>query len=68
MSRLKSRITGNGRTGGVINTFIGPESARDRLASGMMLRDGSWVGLGGQPPLAQTKGWGNLSFLYFSRR
>jgi hypothetical protein len=40
---------------------IGPDG--DGIPSGIII-DGAAYPLGGQPAVAKTKGWGNLSFLY----
>lgn len=68
MSRLVNRIKGDGRAHGVTDTFMDPEQTHDGLASGIRLGDGSVMQLDGQPPVAVTKGWGNLSFLRFGHR
>ncbi len=35
----------------------------DGIPSGVIIDDAVYP-LGGQPPVAKTKGWGNLSFMY----
>lgn len=39
----------------------------DYLPSGTVI-DGAVYQLGGQPPVATSKGWGNMSWLFWRRR
>jgi hypothetical protein len=69
VSRLVARIRGQDRAGRMADTFLGPENPL-RLASGTaegIPIDGAVYQLDGQPPRAQSKGWGDLSWLYQRR-
>ena len=59
MSRLVRRVHG-GRP--KPPRFGGGENS-DGLPMGVMLPDGTAYQLEGQPPLATSKGWGNLAWL-----
>jgi hypothetical protein len=67
--RLVRTFTGDGRTEGAMkDTFMGSESgtAATRTPSGVVI-DGNVSQLAGQPPVAQSHGWGDLSFLRHRR-
>lgn len=66
MSGLTNRVTGGGRKAAMVETFIGHENG-DGMPNGISLPDGTSYELQGQPPVAATHGWGNLSFLWFDR-
>jgi hypothetical protein len=67
MGRLVSRFTGDGRTAGAMkDSFIGHEAGGKRTPSGVIV-GGATFQLEGQPPVATTHGWGNLSFLFRRR-
>lgn len=63
MSRLKSTGYGDGRTTGAMpnGDYMSRENG-DHSPSGISIQ-GVHYGLAGQPPIATTKGWGNLGFL-----
>lgn len=56
--RLVSRLTGG--TGSGEGPWLLGDEAGDGLPYGVLLDDGAYHGLAGQPPLATTKGWGRL--------
>lgn len=56
------------RGGTMRDTFLGPETSSQPCSSGVILADGTRYFLAGQPPVAQTNGWGNLSFLVYKNR
>lgn len=47
---------------GQIATFSGPVNPEPSVTSGVVI-DGAVYQLEGQPPIAVSHGWGNLSFL-----
>jgi hypothetical protein len=58
VSRLTNRITSDSKAPG--GPYVPPESNGDGLPFGVLVDD-AVMPLEGQPPLAVTKGWGNLS-------
>jgi hypothetical protein len=71
MGRLVHTFTGDGRQSGrMIDDHLGQESGTGavcRTPTGVVI-DGVAFPLAGQPPVAVSRGWGNLSFLFFGRR
>lgn len=61
MSRLVDRIRGDGRRDGVTDAHLGRERY-DYAPDGIWV-DGIHFGLDGQPPVAKSHGWGDLSWL-----
>jgi hypothetical protein len=63
MSALKSSGYGDGRTEGAMprGDFMWPEH-NGKLASGIVV-DGVGYQLAGQPPVAQSHGWGDMGWL-----
>jgi hypothetical protein len=47
-----------------MNIAYAPPAGGDGDCPDGIMIQGIHFALGGQPPRAQTKGWGNLSFLY----
>ena len=70
MSVLKHHGYGDGRTEGRMrDTFMGPEEhpAGGKPTPSGIVVDGVTHQLQGQPPVAVSHGWGDLSFLLFRR-
>ena len=63
MSRLTKQITS---VGGQAATALGPEGPGPATATGVVV-DGVLYPLAGQPPVAVSRGWGDLSFLRWRR-
>jgi hypothetical protein len=64
-TRRPPRPGGGRKAGRMTDTYIGPESTvagGTRTPSGIII-DGAVYQLAGQPPVARSHGWGNLSFL-----
>jgi hypothetical protein len=70
MGALVGRFTGDGRKAGTMrDAFTGPESP---IGGGKPTPSGVVIGgaayqLPGQPPVARSHGWGNMSWLAFRR-
>jgi hypothetical protein len=65
--KLTKRVKGKGKAAeGGREVRAVPASLRDGRAYGIEI-DGVVSPLGGQPPVATTKGWGDLSWLYRPR-
>ena len=66
MSRLTARLAGSGKAPHA--PAVAATGGQPADVYGITLADGTHYLLEGQPPLAPVGNWGNLSFLYFSRR
>lgn len=64
MSRLTGKTTDRGGSRPPCDTFTGRENSVAPTPTGVVWPDGTFAPLDGQPPVAQSKGWGDLSWLH----
>jgi hypothetical protein len=68
MSRLTKKVKAKGKAAsGAVETQAVPLTMRPSHPSGVVI-DGAVYPVAGEPPVATSKGWGDMSWWYWSRR